>query len=53
MFESGVTAQWFGAVGLAVLGGAVVLGVVAICAWRFPTLRRVERPDELAPDRLC
>jgi MFS family permease len=52
MFESGVTAQWFGAVGSAVLGGAVVLGVVAIWAWRFPTLRRVERPDELAPDRL-
>jgi MFS family permease len=48
MFESGVTASWFGAVGSAVLGGAVVLAVVIIWAWRFPTLRRVERPDELA-----
>jgi MFS family permease len=52
MFESGVTADWFGAVGSAVLGGAVVLAVVVIWAWRFPTLRRVERPDELAPDRM-
>jgi MFS family permease len=52
MFESGVTAAWFGAVGSAVLGGAVVLGIVMIWAWRFPTLRRVERPDELAHDRL-
>jgi MFS family permease len=52
MFESGVTAAWFGAVGSAVLGGAVVLAVVIIWAWRFPTLRRVERPDELAHDKL-
>ncbi len=52
MFESGVTAAWFGAVGSAVLGGAVVLGVVLIWVWRFPTLRRVERPDELVPDRI-
>ncbi len=49
MFESGVTAAWFGAVGSAVLGGAAVLAIVALWAWRFPTLRRVERPDELAP----
>jgi MFS family permease len=48
MFESGVTADWFGAVGSAVLGGAAVLAIVAIWAWRFPTLRRVERPDQLA-----
>ena len=51
MFESGVTAAWFGAVGSAVLGGAAVLVIVAIWAWRFPTLRDVERPDEVAPDR--
>ena len=49
MFESGVTADWFGAIGSAVLGGAAVLAIVAIWAWRFPTLRRVERPDQLAP----
>ena len=49
MFESGVTAAWFGAVGSAVLGGAVVLVVVLLWAWYFPKLRKVERPDELAP----
>jgi MFS family permease len=51
MFESGVTANWFGAVGSAVLGGLAVLVIVAIWAWRFPGLRRVERPDQLASDR--
>jgi hypothetical protein len=47
MFESGVTADWFGAVGSAVLGGTAVLAIVAIWAWRFPTLRNVQRPDQL------
>jgi MFS family permease len=51
MFESGVTAAWFGAVGSAVLGGAAVLAIVALWAWGFPTLRRVEHADDLAPDR--
>jgi MFS family permease len=51
MFESGVTADWFGAVGSAVLGGLAVLVIVAVWALRFPSLRRVERPDQLAPDR--
>src|ERR1700722_13566041 len=51
MFESGVTAEWFGAVGSAVLGGAAVLAVVGLWVWRFPRLRKVERPDQLAPDR--
>ena len=51
MFESGVTADWFGAVGSAVLGGAVVLVVVVVVlwAWYFPKLRNVERPEELSP----
>jgi len=51
MFESGVTAEWFGAVGSAVLGGAAVLAIVVLWVWRFPRLRKVERPDQLAPDR--
>jgi MFS family permease len=51
MFESGVTADWFGAVGSAVLGGIVVLAVVLLWSWYFPSLRRVERPEELAPTR--
>ena len=52
MFKSGITAAWFGPVGSAVLGGAVVLGVVVVWAWRFPTLRRVERPDQLSPGQI-
>jgi MFS family permease len=52
MFESGVTAEWFGAVGSAVLGGVAVLAIVGLWAWRFPRLRNVERPDQLVPDRL-
>ncbi len=47
MFESGITAHWFGAVGSALLGGAVVLSVVALWVRLFPALRRVERPDQL------
>jgi MFS family permease len=50
-FESGVTAAWFGPVGSAVLGGAAVLGIVGLWAWRFPDLHRVERPDDVAHDR--
>jgi hypothetical protein len=29
----------------------LVFAIVIVWAWRFPMLRRVERPDELAPDR--
>ena len=50
MFEFGVTAEWFGAVGSAVLGGAIVLIVVVIWARLFPSLRKVERPDNFAYD---
>jgi MFS family permease len=41
-FESGVTADWFGAVGSVVLGGAATLIVVAIASRRFPALRRMD-----------
>lgn len=40
-FESGVTARWWGAVGAVVVGGLATLGVVAIVAWRVPSLRRL------------
>jgi len=30
-------------------GGAAVLAIVALWAWRFPELRRIERPDEIPP----
>jgi MFS family permease len=42
-FESGVVAQWLGAVPSVVLGGIGTLLVVALWAWRFPRLRDVDR----------
>jgi hypothetical protein len=45
-FESGLTAQWFGTVQAAVLGGIGTIVVVALWAWLFPELRRV---NELQP----
>jgi MFS family permease len=45
-FESGITAQWFGTVPAAVLGGIGTILVVAVWAWLFPDLRRV---NELQP----
>jgi len=47
-FESGVTAAAFGAVRAAFLGGIATCAVVAIWAWRFPALRRVDRIDRPA-----
>lgn len=44
-FESGMTAAWFGALGSVVFGGVSVLLIVAIWAWRYPALRRIERAD--------
>jgi len=41
-FESGITAQWFGTVPAVVLGGVGTLVVVALSAWLFPELRRVQ-----------
>jgi len=48
-FESGVTAKWFGTVPSVVLGGALTLVVVAVTAWRNPTLRRLGRMEPLSP----
>ncbi|HSB74298.1 MAG TPA: MFS transporter, partial [Terriglobales bacterium] len=42
-FESGVTAQWFGAMPAVVLGGVGTLVVIAIWAWRFPELRQADQ----------
>jgi MFS family permease len=44
-FESGLTAEWFGAVRAAVLGGIGTCLVVGIWALAFPELRRVDRLD--------
>jgi len=42
-FESGLTAQWLGAVRAVVLGGIGTLIVTSLWAWSFPELRRVEK----------
>jgi MFS family permease len=49
-FEAGVTAAMFGTVGSVLFGGVAVLAIVGLWAWRFPELRRVERPDEVPPE---
>ncbi len=42
-FESGVTAQWWGAVPAVVVGGVGSLIVTAVSAFAFPALRRADR----------
>ena len=42
-FESGITAQWFGAIPAVVLGGVGTMLVVAAWSWLFPGLRRLDR----------
>jgi MFS family permease len=42
-FESGVTAQWFGAVPAVILGGIGTLVVTGLWAWGFPELRKADR----------
>jgi len=48
MFESGVTARWFGTAPSVVIGGCATLVVVGSVAWFVPVLRRLGRlhPDE-------
>ena len=43
-FRAGVTAEWFGAVAAVVAGGGALLGALALLAWLFPGLRRVDNP---------
>jgi len=42
-FESGITAQWLGAVPAVILGGAGTIAIVLAWSWLFPSLRRVDR----------
>jgi len=43
-FRAGLMAEWFGAVASVVIGGACVVGAVALWGWLFPGLRRVDNP---------
>jgi predicted MFS family arabinose efflux permease len=45
-FESGVVAQWLGAVPAVVLGGVGTILVVAIWAYLFPELRKIQRVED-------
>jgi MFS family permease len=42
-FESGLAAQWLGAVPAVVLGGLGTIVVTALWAWMFPELRKADR----------
>jgi hypothetical protein len=41
-FESGVAAKLLGTVPSVIFGGVATLGVVALIAWRVPTLRALD-----------
>jgi MFS family permease len=45
-FESGLAARVLGTVPSVVVGGALTLVVVAVTAWRLPTLRRLDRVED-------
>jgi len=49
-FESGLTAQWWGAVGSVVIGGLGTLGVVAAVAAIWPQIRRFGALNEAKVD---
>jgi hypothetical protein len=42
-FESGITAQWFGAVPAVVLGGIGTMLIVVAWTWLFPSLKHLDR----------
>ncbi len=48
-FESGVAAALIGVVPAVVLGGAASIVVAGLWAWRFPSLRRVDRFEDVHP----
>ena len=48
-FESGITAQWLGAVPAVVWGGIGTMLIVVAWAWRFPALRRLDRLVPIEP----
>ena len=48
-FRAGATAAWLGVVPAVFVGGLGTLAVVAIGAWLFPALRRLDRLGDLAP----
>jgi len=52
-FRAGVMAEYIGAIGSAAIGGIAIIATVALWAFMFPALLRVDRPDEPQPfDRI-
>jgi MFS family permease len=51
-FESGLTAQWLGAVPAVVLGGFGTIVVVGLWAWLFPELRKADKLAGTRPERI-
>jgi MFS family permease len=49
-FESGTLAEWLGTVPSVVAGGLGTLAVVALWAWRFPQIHRVDRLEDVEPE---
>jgi MFS family permease len=47
-FRAGLVAAWLGAVPAALAGGLGALTIVALWAWLFPPLRRVDRLSEVS-----
>jgi MFS family permease len=51
-FESGLTAVWLGLVPAVIFGGIATLVVTALCMWKFPVLRNMDRfPVALAQSK--
>jgi MFS family permease len=48
-FESGLAAQWFGAIPAVVLGGIGAIVVTVLWAWMFPDLRRADSLSRAGP----
>jgi MFS family permease len=48
--ESGTVAEWLGAVPTVVLGGVGTLIVVGLWAFGFPSIRRVDRLEDVKPE---
>jgi len=49
-FESGALAEWLGTVPSVVFGGVGTIAVVLLWAWRFPSLGRVDRLEDVKPE---
>jgi MFS family permease len=45
-FRAGVMAAAFGAVSSVVIGGGAIFATIALWLWLFPSLTRVDRPDQ-------